>query len=680
MAHYLVNRFRGIHPRQESASPGTDTPASVAENCTLFNGIVKPFKGNVFTEDGHAGPEFVGCKDNSGSIDWVSGLDKPVQWRFGEFDMIFHFDSGEWKKKIGNAEGSLGIKRPDPPILENISLPAPAPATVSETARDFHPEKKYLPYGTYSYTITFSKTIDGQEVESPPSDTINTSLYFQAKEVPETDPNAVLDPASGKYFDTTGSELRFHNISRPPITDPSIETWNVYRSDNGSIPRLISKNGSTGAGDTFDFFEDTIPSNANGRPLGEIANTTDEVFNLGYQITWERQIGPMLDESGPSNIVSFSSQNIGVKITRPIAVPTGVTHWNIYRISTNIDPTTEFQRVARVPISESNYEDFKLNRNLGAAIPTSFENPDGIQIDFDQPQVVFDAIGGPHYGMLFGWKGSTLYYSQPGNPDAWPVFYKVEAIAEIVNVLSAGAELLVLTTKGIQRGIGTDPVNFYLAQTVNGEGAITRKATVVSEAGIFYLSYAGIVHATGTNSKIFSDISLGREFFDTFDHTSSFMEYHEGTLYLFHSGGVLKFDTRDGKYSTLSDSYTASFVNRETGKIYVLDGTVIKVLGESADPLTVTYETGDIVLGEPQLKRFRKFELFGTGNFNVSLFIDGVLIKQRDLNLDSMRRDRMIFTGRSDRGRSARIRVIGTGELKEIRIEVQNIPLYDRKG
>lgn len=681
MAQILVSRFRGIQPRQESASPGADTPASIAENCQLFEGVVKPFKANSLAESGHTGPDFVVAHSGpTNTPSWISGLVKPLQWKFGDFDMLFYLKDGAWKKRINNAEGSLGLKRPSPPNLESLEIPIPEAVNIDELAQNIHPQNFYLPYGQYSYSITFSKMIDGQEVEGPASDLMHASLYEDAKEVPATHPKAVQDPVSGKYYDTSLSPLRYHHIPRPPIPDSSIVSWNVYRSDNGNIPRLLFKAGATGAGENFDFVQDVTASVQNGRALGSLNNSTDEKYSLQYVITFERNVGGMLDESGPSTPVNLTVQNIGVKISRPISIPTGVSHWNIYRLSQDFDPTTEFQRVARVPIAQTNFEDYLPNRSLGVAIPTSLLNSDGIQIDFDKPPVVFAGLGGPHYSMLFGWKGSTLYYSRPGKPDAWPVFYSVEAMAEIINVISNGADLLVLTTKGLQRGVGTSPDDFYLAQTVNGEGAISAKASLSCEAGVFYLSHAGIVQVNGSQSRVFTDVSLNRDFFDSFDKSSVFMEYQEGSLFLFHSEGVLRFDTRDGKYTTLNDSYDASFVDKIHGKLYVMQGGVIKTLGASTDKLTLTYQTGDIVLSEPQLKRFRKFELFGSGRFYVSIFIDDQLIKERELDLDGMRRDRLIFTGRSDRGRSAKVKIVGSGELKEIRIEVMAIPLYDRRG
>jgi len=641
MGDIVISQFPGIAPRIRAATPGAVTYAEIAQNVDLSGETVRSLKADSFVESGHSG-EII---KSDGA--WVSGKENYIETRVGDFDILIWRDTvaGKYRRKILGVTRDLGLQKPATPSLESTSLPVPIGGVIAEVPD----ATEFLPQGVeYIYYLTFSRIIDGEEYEGEPSLSTSVSLY------PE------------------GSATRYHSISRPTISDTNVTTWNVYRSDNGDTARLIAQGNRLGLGEGFDTITDKLSSNARGRTIDSIRRQGIDKYRFEYVITWVRDTGGFEDESGPSDPVSAVLVSPGATITRELSPPAGVTKWNIYRISTDYDPTLSFQLVASVDISESSFEDLLDNADLGEAIPTSSTAADGTPVIVEPPELLFEGMAGPFYGTLFAWKGSRLYLSDPGKPDSWPVYYQKEAGAEIIDVVGNGSELAVITKKGVQRGVGIDPLTFYLAPGFGGEGGIRRQLTQETDFGAFYMSRNGINLIRGSSSTLVSEAKMGRDFFQNLDMSSGHLAYHAGGIYLFHSSGVLVYLLERGEFITMGATYNASFLDRADGILYVLDGTQIKGMHQGTDDLEFIYRTGDIVLSEPDDKRFKRVYLTGDGEITeVSAILDGVEVSSKAINLDTNTSDRRLNLPHGKNARALQIEMRSSeGEVKEVRVEV----------
>lgn len=659
MADILINKFPGIAPYQIAADEGAITTATQAHNCNLYQGVVTPVTAPSFIAGGHAG-DFV--KFNGA---WVSGLTRPVIWRYGDTDVLFYKEGNQWKKRVGNATNTLGVARPAKPGLRvlNSWVVTPNAGLEWREATELHPA---LEYADYTYYLTLSRYINGQEVETAPSNPMVSGPYYAAVQVPEKTEGASYDAKTDAWWDLTNSTKRYNIVSLPNVADdPTVGAWNIYRSDNGDTPQLVSKQSVSET-----TFSDSLPSAARGRSMYHIRGPLGGDSLFAYVVTWERVVGTQIDESGPSDPVQVGLWSPGVEISRPAAPPTGVVAWNIYRISLAQDPTVAFQLVARLDIGTASYSDTTQNAALGAAITTSYTNPQGAEIIYQPPVAVFDGMAGPHYGMMFGWKGSTLYWSVPGAPDAWPEWYSLEAFGTIQNCASDGAELFVFTTKGVQRGVGTDGDSFFLAQTLTGEGCVGYNLVDTSDSGMCYMSKTGIVALTGSGMNNISRNPLGPEYFRDMDLSTAFLKVFQGAILLFHAGGILRFDIAANSFTTHDGVFSTGFVDREAGVLALRTGSTLVAYRGSTGPYTYTYETGDIVLRQPEWKTFQRFEFFGTGTATASVSVDGVATEDFSIDFDGMLRDRTIHVRHGVIGRAARVKITGTGTLTEIRVSV----------
>ena len=132
-------------------------------------------------------------------------------------------------------------------------------------------------------------------------------------------------------------------------------------------------------------------------------------------------------------------------------------------------------------------------------------------------------------------------------------------------------------------------------------------------------------------------------------------------------------DTRINQYTTRDDIFIDSHRDGGAGKLFVLDGTDIKLIEGSNDDKIMDYKTGEIVLSDPDRKRFRETQFFAKldGPFNASFFIDGIeVLDDIPINNTSQQRSRRVRLPSNKRGRSLNIQMVGQTEITEIKIDV----------
>jgi len=675
MPEFVVSKFPGIAPRVRSAQPGIVTFAKTAVNADLYGETVRSYKGNSLEDTSHTGSEFAYYLG-----DYISGHSNYINWIMDDFDMLIYQDGSVLKKQVGGVEATLGIGRAVG--FDVIEVPIQTPVenfNITET----DDSANYLEYKNYTYVVTLSRfdTL-GNELESYISGYKQVSPYTapgvveDALSLQNTNPAyfATLnyDPVTGQY--TSGTDLRKHAISRPVISDSTVTQWNLYRSDDGDTPRLIGSGSAFGVGEGLDFITDITVSSARGRYIYTVnPKPEEEQYKFSYVITWERSVNGQVDESGPSDPLDIVVDTIGANISIPTNPPALAISWNIYRLSQDYDATSEYQLVAKIPVTTNTHYDTATNNDLqSVTLATHYTTDEGDIVVYEKPLSDFDGVFGPVNAMLFAWKKGELYFSEPGNPDAWPVFNHLPAGDTIVSVGRNGSEAVVLTTTGLQRVIGTDPEKLYLSASVTSEGGVSQRASLSYSGGFVYLSDSGLnVYAGGVVTSL-TDKTIGEEFFRGINYDSTFMAFNDGVIYMFHDAGALIYDTRVFEFSTLDAIYTHAIHRGETGHLYVMNaGGEIQKLHGSNDDLSVVYTSGEVVLQEPENKRFRRVKVSGTGIWQAALILDGVEFSTKTLNLDSnLNRDKKVDTPHGTRSRAAQIRLTGEGEVTEVKWEI----------
>lgn len=392
---------------------------------------------------------------------------------------------------------------------------------------------------------------------------------------------------------------------------------------------------------------------------------------FSYVLTTTRSVGGFEDESGPSAVSTpLVATNNKILVTRPAITDTNVTYWNIYRLDNS---SAEYQFVAQVAAATATYDDNTITADLDTALTTWYTSEQNNQIMWDKPLTALEGlIYEPYAGMLFAWIGSTLYWSEPGYPDAWPGFYSMNFPSTIMNVIPFAGTLGVLTEKGPFRVDGSHPELLQPSTTLSNEPCLSTSIGK-SGNGILFISDSGIALFNLFTVKVLTDQNFTEKWFlANVTLPTALVIENDGKVYLFHSTGTIRGDFRVNPpiWDELDIIATAVHKRPDDGNLYYVDATGIQRLeGDAANPLTWTWRSGDFLADTPKEKEFVNVECIGSGTITMNLYVDGALTSTKALSF-SMDRDRMLAFPEGTSGRAAQIELTGTGSVNEVILRV----------
>jgi hypothetical protein len=402
-----------------------------------------------------------------------------------------------------------------------------------------------------------------------------------------------------------------------------------------------------------------------GAPTLTLNGTGGRTGSFTYILTTTRSVGGVTDESGPSTSATITASSNTINVARP-TLGSNVTHWHIFRLS---DTTGNYQLVANVAASTTSYNDNLGDTSLGAAITTWYTSDQGNSIIFDEPsESSYDGLcSEPYAAMLFLWKDDTLYWSDPGVPDAWPSFYNMNFPSNIKNVMPLSGALFVLTETGPFRIDGTDP-ELLQQSLIKGADPCFGVAVTKSSLGVFYLSDSGIVQMSGADANVFTDNDIGESWFkDNISAGNAILAENDGFLYLAHSKGVLVADLRvigTIIWTTMDKIITAFHKRKDEGQLYYIEGDEIKKHG-AGNNLAWTYQTGDIPGEHVENKPWNEIEVRGEGTVTATIYIDDNSEATKSLDF-KMLRDRTLKVPDYVTGRALQFKLTGTGDVDEV--------------
>jgi len=611
-----ISKFQGIAPRYEPDlkidSRTGKAWARTAQNIDLSSGKIKALLDNLLQE---ADTNFYNSLTRYNSA-WEKGNNRYFcEWKINNLDLLFYLDGGIIKKKVGASVADLGQTRPEPPTLEILSKDLTDGATYRWIASS---------HGTNEY---YCELIAGGD----PSLAEATAVYINSSQAIK----GVLGMlAAGEWGygdnDTLGFSTIYVRLSDG--TDPDTKA-----------PNYVVHNGGVLDGDYI------------------------------YIITTTRSVGGHTDESGPSIESEELTANLNqIRITRPTITDANVTHWNIYRYTVE---GGDYQFIVQVAIATTFYDDNIADADVGDAISTWYISDQGNNIVFDKPPGSVDGlITEPHSGMLFFWIGSTLYWTEPGYPDAAPSFYNMNFPANIKKVIPLGGIVAVLTEMGPFRIDGTHPELFQQSKLLGEEPCIS-SAACKTRSGIAYLCDSGIALFDLTSTSVISDEEFTEKWFESnVSSSGAVMAENDNILYLFHSRGTLVVDVRVSPaiWTTLALIAYAAFKNDLDGKLYIIDSEGIKQIQGATTYLTWSWRSGNILMDTVSPKEFQSIELIGNGTDIVAtLYLDGTQKASKTMGFD-MEDDRMLKMPEGERGRALQILLSGSGEITELIVRSAN--------
>lgn len=442
------------------------------------------------------------------------------------------------------------------------------------------------------------------------------------------------------YRITNGADSRWLTFTRDTDTVASpladVSDFRVYYSD-GVKPRktnwnLATVNGTNAVGPfPVASYQLGIPNPTTAPTLALTGTGTGTAVSRAYVYTWLTTFGTLVEESGPSpaTLINWQSGNgvtvSGLPTTAPTDTP--VTGKRIYRTVTGTSGAI-YEWVADVALATASYSDTLTDAQIpGAPLPslTWVPPPDTLQ--------GLISIGN---GVLAGFVGNTLYFSEPYKPHAWPVQYTLTFPARIVGLGMAGAQLVVATEQFPWLVTGTAPGNMTQQPITIYEPCVSKRSIVSDLTGCLYASPNGIVGISSIIQGVITDKLIEREAWAAFNPTTMIGAIYDGRYCGFYTtpigieqsdgsssnlgGRVMVMDKADepirALYThmdvagfalapplTFMEFYAlGSYTDRQTGNLYAvnqIDNCIYQLDGDAVNNMQANWKSKRFIFASP---------------------------------------------------------------------------------
>lgn len=324
------------------------------------------------------------------------------------------------------------------------------------------------------------------------------------------------------------------------------------------------------------------PTNA---PTLAASGTSEPVETRAYVYTNISTFGSVKEESAPSppSTVTVSLTNATVTISGFTAIPTNgynITSRRIYRTITGATSVV-FAFVAEIANDVLSYVDGKSVTQLGSELPSLYwgEPPEDLQGLVAMPN-----------GILAGFVGNQVWFSEPYYPHAWPPGYSLTVDDPIVGLGVYQTTLVVATARYPYLISGVSPTSMSQQKLPIPQPCVSKKSIVSDQYGVLYASPNGLVSlGSGTQDVVTTPLYTRDEWQLLNPATMLSLVYNN--LYIgFYtaSGGTQAIVIARGEIPplvTLEFDAQAVFVDRTTADIFAISKTDEKLYQLDASPV-----------------------------------------------------------------------------------------------
>lgn len=232
----------------------------------------------------------------------------------------------------------------------------------------------------------------------------------------------------------------------------------------------------------------------------DIAGTAEDTIGNRiarvYTYTFVNNFGEEGPPADPSQ-VAYTNDDECASLTNFASAPAGpylIEKVRIYRSITSAigEPTYLLVDEVPFPVVEP-YVDCKADTDLGESL---------ISETWFEPPVDLKGLTAMANGMLVGFIGNTLYFSEPYQGHAWPEDYLRAVDFPIVGLAASGNMLFVMTEGYPYVAVGNHPEVISLNKMERAQACVSNRSIVDMGAGAIYASPSGLVFLSTSGAQL----------------------------------------------------------------------------------------------------------------------------------------------------------------------------------
>ena len=241
---------------------------------------------------------------------------------------------------------------------------------------------------------------------------------------------------------------------------------------------------------------------------------------------------------------------------------------NVYRTVTSTTGTT-YYLAGQVSLGTTSFVDTQPLTSLTTTLPSATWFP---------PPVGLKGIRAIHNNMLVGFTGTTVCFSEPGQPHSWPTKYYQEIGRTVIAVGSVGTTVIVLTDANPWIIQGNTPTAMQKVRMDSNLPCVSKRGMVNMDDGLYFPTRGGIaVFSLLQGASLVTNYVYDWDNFRTqVDPTTITATRYNNKYMASHSLGnfIFEKDQHTGGFLVeTSQSFSAVFYNPNTAKLYYAIGT-----------------------------------------------------------------------------------------------------------
>lgn len=399
------------------------------------------------------------------------------------------------------------------------------------------------------------------------------------------------------YWFHWGSDV---DVVKGPLSDDAFER--TYFTGDGA-PKMTTNAIALTGGTAYPMnaYLLGLPSPTAGANAG-VTGTATEATALAETRVYTYTFVTALGEEGPP---APPSTAVDVKVGQSVVLsgmsvpPTGnynIATRRIYR-SVQGSAGAGFLFVAEVPAANTTYTDTKLAADLGESLPS---------LDWNAPPNDMRGLCMMANGIMAGFSGKDICFSEPFIPSAWPIAYRLQSDHKIVGLGAFGTSLFVGTEAFPYIINGIDPAGMSMVKLPSRQACVSKRSIVDMGGGVLYASPDGICLADASGVRVITQGLLTKDDWQAYKPESIHATQIDGRYFAFYDTGakqgLLVLDnTGDGAQLWTSNVYYhAAFNDVKTDSLYLASQGSVQKWDSGASFLQYAWKSKVFVLMVPE--------------------------------------------------------------------------------
>jgi hypothetical protein len=206
-----------------------------------------------------------------------------------------------------------------------------------------------------------------------------------------------------------------------------------------------------------------------------------------------------------------------------------------------------------------------------------------ITLNFDMPPDDLQGIVALPGGVMAGFSGYDLYFSEPGYPYAWPRKYNLTTDWPIVGLGVFGNSLVVCTKGQPYLVNGSHPDSMSMEKVALDQACVSKRSITSFANGVVYASPNGICYVGSGDPRILTEGLYTAEEWKALPYASLKGYSHEGKYVAIHdAGGFMLNSLEDTEHVTFDGRASCGYVDLRTDTLYLCIDNSIKKFNRGA--------------------------------------------------------------------------------------------------